>query len=388
MRVAMLGPFGLRPKGTMAVRALPLAQALTARGHAVTLILPPWSFPDDAGKTWDDGGVRIENVPITPRAQIPFRMFTALRAFRPDVVHVFKPKAYSGAVQWLLWQMRRVGMANVRIILDEDDWEGAGGWNDLELYSGSLKKVFSWQESWGLTHADVVTVASRALETIAWSHGIGRERVYYLPNGVNALPPSTLTGETVREQLGLRAAPVLLLYTRFFEYDLARVGRVISGTLQFVPNVKILLVGRGLYGEEQKFLELAQSLGWQDRVLNVGWVEPNTLRGYFAAADVALFPFDDTLVNRCKCSVKLVDLLANGVPVVAEAVGQTKEYIRHNETGILVPPGDERTFITSVVEVLNDSAKHKQLGACAAVAMAAAYSWEKLAEIAICAYEG
>ena len=27
MRVAMVGPFGLKPKGTMAVRALPLAQA-------------------------------------------------------------------------------------------------------------------------------------------------------------------------------------------------------------------------------------------------------------------------------------------------------------------------------------------------------------------------
>ncbi|MER3458571.1 MAG: glycosyltransferase family 1 protein, partial [Chloroflexota bacterium] len=56
MRIAMIGPFGLRPKGTIAARALPLAQTLAARGHAVTLILPPWSWPEDAGRTWEEGG--------------------------------------------------------------------------------------------------------------------------------------------------------------------------------------------------------------------------------------------------------------------------------------------------------------------------------------------
>jgi len=34
--------------------------------------------------------------------------------------------------------------------------------------------------------------------------------------------------------------------------------------------------------------------------------------------------------------VKLIDLLSAGVPVVADAVGQNSEYIRHNETGLLV----------------------------------------------------
>jgi glycosyltransferase involved in cell wall biosynthesis len=386
MRVAMLGPFGLRPKGTMAVRALPLVKALAARGHTVKLTLPPWSYPEDAGKAWEEGGVRIENVTISPRVRIPLQMLSSVWAFRPDVIHVFKPKAYSGAVQWLVWQLRRIGLTDARVVLDEDDWEGAGGWNDLERYPWSQKKVFAWQEQWGLTHADAVTVASRALETIAWSSGVGRERVFYLPNGVNPLPATTLTREVVREQLGLGDAPVVLLYTRFFEYDMARLGRVLANVLERVPNVSILLVGRGLFGEEQNFLELAQTLGWRDRVVNVGWVEPNTLRGYFAAADVALFPFDDTLVNRCKCSVKLIDLLANGVPVVAEAVGQVKEYIRHNESGVLIAPGDETAFSSSVIELLKDAEKRRRLGTCAAAEMAAGFGWERLAEIAERAY--
>ena len=69
-------------------------------------------------------------------------------------------------------------MGKARIILDEDDWEGAGGWNDLEPYSWSQKKFFARQEKWGLTHADSVTVASRGLETIALSLGVAAKRCY------------------------------------------------------------------------------------------------------------------------------------------------------------------------------------------------------------------
>src|SRR5690349_12584 len=117
MRVAMIGPFGLKPKGTMAVRALPLAKSLTRRGHEVALFLPPWSHPQDAGKAWVDDQVRIDNTTISPRVLIPLRLLQHTRAFHPDVIHIFKPKSYAGLTQWLSWQSRRVGGTNARIIL-------------------------------------------------------------------------------------------------------------------------------------------------------------------------------------------------------------------------------------------------------------------------------
>lgn len=378
MRVAMIGPFGLKPKGTMAVRALPLAKALSRRGHELTLILPPWSYPPDAGRVWQEDAVRIENVPISPRAQIPFRIISRLRAFHPDIVHVFKPKAYSGVTQWLLWQARR-GASKMRLVLDQDDWEGGGGWNDLEPYSSVQKKFFAWQEQWGMRHADAVTVASRALETILWSTGVPRANVVYVPNGVNPLPPGSETRSMVRAALHLGQAPVVLLYTRFFEFQLARLAEAMSRVFAQMPGAKLLLAGKGLFGEETKFLEMAAVGGWRDRIVDVGWLETEKLRSYFAASDVAIFPFDDTLVNRCKCSVKLIDLLASGVPVVAEAVGQVREYIRHDETGILVEPQAADAFAHSVTQLLHDREKRARLGACAAASMARDFSWDKLA---------
>lgn len=386
MRVAMVGPFGLKPKGTMAVRALPLAKALTHRGHTVTMFLPPWSYPQDASLVYDDGGVRIENVAIAPRVQIPQRLVSRVRAFQPDVVHVFKPKAYAGLTQWLLWQMRRVGMERARIVLDTDDWEGAGGWNDLEPYTRAQKKFFAWQEQWGLHHAEMLTVASRALETIAWSLGVARARVIYVPNGVNPLPLSRATRSEIRAQFGLQDGRVILLYTRFFEFDLARLVNVLTRVFAQMPDAKLLLVGKGLFGEEKRFFDMAAAQGWRERIIDAGWVELTQLRALFSAADVAAYPFDDTLINRTKCPVKLVDLLAAGVPVVAEAVGQLREYIRHNETGILVEPRDTESFSQSILALLHDNALRERLGACAMERMARDYAWTSLAERVEIAY--
>src|SRR5512140_391382 len=102
MRIVMIGPFGLRPKGTMKVRALPLARALVARGHAVRIVLPPWDYPQDAGCTTQDAGVEIENMTLPASVPGLFHINVtrqlAQRAlnFQPEVIHCFKPKAYAG----------------------------------------------------------------------------------------------------------------------------------------------------------------------------------------------------------------------------------------------------------------------------------------------------
>lgn len=363
----------------MAVRALPLAQALVRRGHTVAMFLPPWSYPQDAGKTWGAGGVTISNVRVSPRARIPLDLLAQTRAFSPDAVHIFKPKAYAGMVQWMMWQLRALGFERVRLVLDEDDWEGAGGWNDREAYSSLQKRIFAWQEEWGLTHADGVTVASRGLESIVWSLGVARDKVLYLPNGINALPTDARSRAQVRAELGLGGAPTLLLYTRFFEFELARLGRILAQVFAVAPNAKLLVVGRGMYGEDAQLAEMAKAAGWYPNLVSVGWAELEQLGGLFRAADVALYPFDDTLINRTKAAVKLMDLLAAGVPVVAEAVGQIREYIKDGTSGVLVAPGDADRFARAVIDLLKDVERREHLGACAAASVRRTYDWQVLA---------
>ena len=78
MRIVFIGPFAMQPKRTMAVRALPLAQALAARGHQVLVVLPPWDSPQDSGRQWAQGGVQVCNVRLPPRLPLGLLATTAI----------------------------------------------------------------------------------------------------------------------------------------------------------------------------------------------------------------------------------------------------------------------------------------------------------------------
>jgi glycosyltransferase involved in cell wall biosynthesis len=145
-----------------------------------------------------------------------------------------------------------------------------------------------------------------------------------------------------------------------------------------MPEARLLVVGKGLFGEEQVLIDGARQRGWRDQIEYLGWVEPAKLPDVFARAGVAVYPFDDTLINRTKCAMKLIDLLAAGVPVVADAVGQNVEYIRHNETGVLAPSGDVGAMAGAVVELLNERRRARILGAAAAKDVRERFGWERL----------
>lgn len=379
LRIVMIGPFGLRPRGTMSARALPLAKALAQRGHQVVLLMPPWQNPEDAGCSWEEDGVTVENISLPARIPLLFHLLTALRlarralAARPDVLHLFKPKAYSGLVHWLL--LRR--LRRPRLVVDTDDWEGPGGWNDLAPYSAAQRHFFAWQERWGLTHADAVTVASRTLQSLVWALGVPPERVFYVPNGIS---PADAAPRSVPPP-----PPTILLYTRFFEFPVERVVELLQRVRRAVPAARLLVVGEGLFGEENRLLELARQSGLTEAIEYAGWT-PEELSRHFARAHLAIYPFDDTLVNRTKCPAKLVELAAAGIPVVAEAVGEIPQTLRHGETGWLVEAGDVAGFAEAVVRLLEDALLRERLGRAAAQDVRQRLAWERLAETVERAY--
>src|SRR5689334_15599973 len=98
LRIVMLAPFGIRPKGTLSARMLPLAQALVGRGHAISIVAPPVQNPQDAGRHDLYDGVPVIHTAL-PRfsgvagvAQQVRALLRAALAEQPDVLHLFKPK--------------------------------------------------------------------------------------------------------------------------------------------------------------------------------------------------------------------------------------------------------------------------------------------------------
>ncbi len=383
----MIGPFGLRQKGTSRARLVPLARALVERGHQIKVVLPPWDSPQDSGQEAEADGVVVSHVALPRSAPGVFHLSLGRRlaaealAFRPDVVHCFKPKAYAGMAAFLLWYAARLGGTRVRLVLDTDDWEGPGGWNEIGPYTGLQKAFFAFQERWGLSHCHALTVASHALETIAWSRGVPRHRVFHLPNGWGA-------ADSVPE---MEASPrsrgkVALLLTRFVEFDVPWLVEMWKEVLARVPEARLLVVGKGFFGEEDSLQRLADSEGLGESVKYLGWLEGDELRQRQQTAQLALFPYQDTLINRTKCSVKLIELMASGLPVVATYVGENGHYIEHGMSGWLVPPDDKEAFADGVTSLLMDDRLRARLGKAARERILAQFNWSDLASQAERAY--
>lgn len=384
MRIAMIGPFGLSPNKTMQSRALSLARELVQKGHQVKLFMPPWQTPSEANRSWQVDGVEMRYVPLHGGILgITRQLYKEVAVWQPDVVHCFKPKAYSGLVAWWLWYFQRP----FPLIVDTDDWEGWGGWNDKAPYTTLQKYFFAWQERWGMQHCDALTVASKTLQSLAWGQGVLPENVFYLPNG------SGLEGIPYNKPQTQTDRPILLLYSRLFEFDVTRLVNVLAGvktavTQQNHPTPRIHIIGAGLYESDTHQLQaqLAKHNLLED-VQDFGWMPLDELPTLLAQADIGLYFMDDTLLNRTKCPVKLADMAYVGLPVVGEAVGQVSEYIQHGQTGFLHPTNSVNNLITDIVRLLTDPLLRRTFGQKAQTQFQAHFRWSVLANSLITIYE-
>ena len=384
MKIVFLAPFGIRPKGTVIARMIPIAVELQALGHDVVIVAPPYTNPEDSGKTEVVRGVRLVNVALGPKQKVlaapilAWRMLRAALSEKPDLVHLFKPKGYGGIAAMVLLSLERLGIRMPPLFLDTDDWEGEGGMNELHGYSGAEKRFYHFQEQWITRRAVGVTVASRALEELVQRMGIPREALLYLPNCVSAGKQGD--GKSVRARLGIAAdAPVVLLYTRFFEFSQEKLHYLFSEIFRQVPGVRFLVVGKGRHGEEDLLQKTAREAGFEQALVLAGWVEPESLPDYLAAGDLALYPFADTLVNRTKCPAKLTELLMAGKAVVADRVGQLAEYIADGRSGVLCDPDDWQQMAQKAVELLYSRAELQRLGEAGRHYLQGNFDWRNAA---------
>jgi glycosyltransferase involved in cell wall biosynthesis len=382
MRVVMIAPFAFAPKATVSARTFPMAQALTARGHQVTILIAPYDNLSDAGQVIERDAVQIRNLPLGRIAALTplsaaWQLATHTRRLHPDVVHVFKPVGYAALAGMILRYTSRLPLTT-----DTDDWEGTGGWNSVNPYPWHWKRFFDFQEQWLPRHSAAVTVASRTLETQIWGMGVPPERVFYVPN----CPGTTFLSrrETIRQAdrarvrntLGIGSSPMAIYVghiTLGDDLDLALAA--FKRVTEHVPEARLVIVGTG-EGLE-RLQEATAGLHLEDIVTFVGWLEHEQVPAYLAAADVAIYPYRDSLINRAKCSIKILEYMTMGKAIVTHRVGQNLEYLEHGRSGILAAPGDVDGFAQGLIDVLSDPAYAAKLGKAASQRIKHEFSWSR-----------
>jgi glycosyltransferase involved in cell wall biosynthesis len=348
--IVMIGTFAAWRLGTLQARILPLAVELRRRGIRCAIVTTPWDLPSERGVRDIVDGVPLYNTPsVAPHAApLAIRQQLAIvRQLNPRAVHVVKPKGFGGFTGNFLDR-------SVSLLVDSDDWEGDGGWNRAGTYGLLQRRVFDWQERTLLKSATGVTAASTLLAHRAQFLRSARpdSAVWLLRNGITRQWYEQLSAARSSASGGDRQCGNVVLYSRFAEFGSDWLPRF-AAALDRRADGPVRLDVVGTNGDNWR-------AGARVDVRMHGYLERDALPSILARADVAVYPYERSLITLSKQSVKLLELMAAGTAIIASDVGDVARVL--GGTGILVGDADPEAFAETTARLLASPERVTSLG--------------------------
>ncbi len=204
---------------------------------------------------------------------------------------------------------------------------------------------------------DAVTVPSTVMREELLRYGIHKP-IYLLPFGVAVEPYEQPMRVDARHRLGLTSEEFFLFYAGRLGAEknldfLLRAFRAMLDSWDGPKLLRLVLAGNGPYRPHLE--SLAQELALGDRIIFAGFIPREELVDYYRAADLFLFASKTETQG-----LVLMEAMAAGLPAVAVRAMGVQDVVFPDETGVLVPE-DQDVFVKTVLSLLSDAAKHRQL---------------------------
>lgn len=196
-----------------------------------------------------------------------------------------------------------------------------------------------------------VFVMSDEMRARVLTWGLDPARVEIVSNGVDA--ERFRPGDRARERaiLGIEAdARVVVCVSRLSREK--GIDVLVDAMAQNDDSTRLYVIGDGI--ERAALAARARSLGIDRRVSFLLTRPHDEIPRWLAAADVVVLP------SRAEGMPNAVlEALASGRPVVATAVGGTRELVHDSSLGLLVPPDDAGALAAALREALNHTWNEK-----------------------------
>lgn len=202
--------------------------------------------------------------------------------------------------------------------------------------------------AWSTRRIGGVVAISRGLAAEYRTRGVPEDRLLVAPDAVdlerfNRMP----SREEARRTLGTPKDMVMVCYAGHL-YRWKGVHTLAEASLHLPSNYTVYLVG-GTSEDLNSFKRFLRERGL-DRVRLEGWVPPEKVIPYLAAADVVALPNSatDRWSNRYTSPLKLFEYMAARRPIVASRLPSLQEILRHEENALLVVPDDPEALAEGI----------------------------------------
>ncbi len=339
-------------------QAMYLATGLKARGHEAVVACQPGSPLAERARA---AGLEVAEVRM--RGEADFRAVLALRrilrrgAF--DIVHMHTSHAH--AIGCAAAALARQGRTIVSRRVD---------------FAVAMNVISGFKYRHGV---DRFIAISEAVRRVLVEGGVEPAKVSVVHSGIdlsrfNHVPPNRF-----REEFGVPPdSPIIGNVAALADHKGQRyLLAAMPGVLAAEPKARLFVVGDG---------ELRGALEAQARELGIAHAV--TFTGFRTDVPQWLDFFDVFVMSshlEGLCT-SVLDALAMRKPVVAAAAGGLPEIIRHEETGLLVPPKEPQPLAEAIVRLLRDRELGRRLGEAGRRLVEADFSADSMVEGTIRVY--
>jgi glycosyltransferase involved in cell wall biosynthesis len=276
-------------------------------------------------------------------------LLTALRAYRPDVIHVqWAPLAIVD--RWFIPQLRAIAPLVMTV-------------HDSVPYNGSPRSYLQRLSAVAIMgRFDRLIVHTRVAQQRLAAYGLRPENVRLIPHGpmgvAPVLEPAAADGGRARKPDG---APIeILLFGRIKPYKGADILVRAAAAMrpEIVRQCKIRIVGKPFMDLAPLEQEIARA-GITDYVsIEPRFIAENEVGQLLASADVIALPY-----REIDASGVLMSCLSAGVPVVASRIGLFAEMVVDGVHGRLIAVEDARGLATALEDLVVNSELRVAMGA-------------------------
>ena len=135
-------------------------------------------------------------------------------------------------------------------------------------------------------------------------------------------------------------------------------------------DAHLLVIGSGMLEEEWR--GQASALGLDDRISFLGELSDADKLIALYASDLFVLPS----TNRAEAfGIVLIEAMACGLPLISTELGTGTSFVnQHEQTGLVVPPGDPDALAAAINRLLGDDELRKRMGAAALARVHAEFS--------------
>ena len=308
----------------------------------------------------------LELLPLAPVTEMDltaaWRLSRALKQLRPNIVHAHDPHGVAMAALALSMSTEPVKpplVASRRV--------------DFRIRGNSLSR-------WKYRQVDCFICASEAIRQILLGDGVAAAQTVTVHEGIDLGRVAAAVPAKVHEEFWLpHGAPIVgnvaaLVPHKGQKHLIEAAAQVVRQ----VPDARFVIAGEG---------ELRQSL--EHQIKHLGLEKHVVLAGFRPDVLSVHKSFDIFVMSSVTegLGTSILDAMAAGRPVVATTAGGIPEIVRDGETGLLVPPRDEKALASAIVTLLKDEALRRRMGAAGLALAHARFSAERMVQETVAVYE-